>query len=74
MDSARRYGRSWIFQKGSNGGGGGHTDPVISRGDSLSVFVSVDLKNRDCEVLGPFDMSDLRPLMYMYYFLIKQIV
>ena len=65
MDSARRYGRSWIFQKGSNGGGGGHTDPVISRGDSLSVFVSVDLKNRDCEVLGPFDMSDLRPLMYI---------
>ena len=65
MESARRYGRSWIFQKGSSGGGAGgagHTDPVISRGDSLSVFVSVDLANRDCEVLGPFDMSDLRPL------------
>ena len=60
MESARRYGRSWIFQKG--GAGRGHTDPVISRGYSLSVFVSVDLKNRDCEVLGPFDMSDLRPL------------
>lgn len=59
MESAKKYGRSWIFQK--NGVGHGHTDPVISKGDSLSVFVSVDLENRDCEVLGPFDMHDLRP-------------
>ena len=45
----------WRCRQGSYGSG-------HFRGDSLSVFVSVDLKNRDCEVLGPFDMSDLRPL------------
>ncbi len=59
-ESARRYGRSWIFQKG--GVGRGHTDPVIKSGDSLSVFVSIDLKDRTCEVLGPFNMHALRPL------------
>jgi len=60
MASARAYGRSWIFQKA--GMGHGHSDPVIKTGNSLSVFVSVDLENRTCEVLGPFDMKDLRPL------------
>lgn len=60
MASAKAYGRSWIFQKG--GMGAGHSDPVIKKGDSLSVFVSVNLQERTCEVLGPFDMKDLRPL------------
>jgi hypothetical protein len=59
-ESARKYGRSWIFQKG--GHGYGHTDPVIQKGESLSVFVSLDLKNEHAEVKGPFRMCDMRPL------------
>ena len=58
--SARKYGRSWIFQK--NGQGYGHTDPVIQSGESLSVFVSLDLENQKAEVMGPFRMCDMRPL------------
>lgn len=59
-ESARKYGKSWIFQKG--GHGYGHTDPVIQKGESLSVFVSLDLKNEHAEVQGPFRMCDMRPL------------
>jgi len=58
--SAKRYGRSWIFQKG--GHGHGHTDPIIQKGESLSVFVSLDLTNQSAEVMGPFRMHDMRPL------------
>jgi uncharacterized protein YegL len=58
--SARKYGRSWIFQKG--GRGYGHTDPVIQSGESLSVFVSIDLGAQTAEVMGPFRMCDMRPL------------
>lgn len=58
--SAKRYGRSWIFQKG--GHGHGHTDPIIQKGESLSVFVSLDLANQSAEVMGPFRMHDMRPL------------
>ena len=58
--SARRYGRSWIFQKG--GQGYGHTDPVIQSGESLSVFVSLNLERQTAEVMGPFRMCDMRPL------------
>lgn len=58
--SARKYGRSWIFQKG--GHGYGHTDPVIQSGESLSVFVSIDLEKETAEVMGPFRMCDMRPL------------
>lgn len=58
--SARKYGRSWIFQKG--GHGYGHTDPVIQSGESLSVFVSVNLEAESAEVMGPFRMCDMRPL------------
>lgn len=58
--SARRYGRSWIFQKG--GHGYGHTDPVIQSGESLSVFVSLNLERETAEVMGPFRMCDMRPL------------
>ena len=58
--SAKRYGRSWIFQKG--GMGYGHTDPVIQSGESLSVFVSVNLEAKMAEVRGPFRMCHLRPL------------
>lgn len=59
-ESARRFGQSWIFQKG--GHGFGHTDPVIQKGESLSVFVSLNLKEKTAEVRGPFRMCDLRPL------------
>ena len=58
--SARKYGRSWIFQKG--GQGYGHTDPVIQSGESLSVFVSLNLEEESAEVMGPFRMCDMRPL------------
>ena len=58
--SARRFGRSWIFQKGGNGFG--HTDPVIQQGESLSVFVSLNLEKETAEVMGPFRMLDMRPL------------
>ena len=58
--SARKYGRSWIFQKG--GQGYGHTDPVIQSGESLSVFVSLNLEDESAEVMGPFRMCDMRPL------------
>lgn len=58
--SAQRYGRSWIFQKG--GQGYGHTDPVIQSGESLSVFVSLNLEEKTAEVMGPFRMCDMRPL------------
>lgn len=58
--SARKYGRSWIFQKG--GRGYGHTDPVIQSGESLSVFVSIDLGAQTAEVMGPFRMCHMRPL------------
>ena len=58
--SARKYGRSWIFQKG--GHGYGHTDPVIQSGESLSVFVSLNLEEETAEVMGPFRMCDMRPL------------
>ena len=58
--SARKYGRSWIFQKG--GRGYGHTDPVIQSGESLSVFVSVNLEAQTAEVMGPFRMCHMRPL------------
>lgn len=58
--SARKYGRSWIFQKG--GQGYGHTDPVIQSGESLSVFVSLNLEEETAEVMGPFRMCDMRPL------------
>ena len=58
--SAKRYGRSWIFQKG--GVGYGHTDPVIKKGESLSVFVSLNLEEQTAEVKGPFRMCDMRPL------------
>lgn len=58
--SAKRYGRSWIFQKG--GRGYGHTDPVIQSGESLSVFVSLNLEAGTSEVMGPFRMCDMRPL------------
>lgn len=58
--SASKYGRSWIFQKG--GHGYGHTDPVIQSGESLSVFVSLNLEEELAEVMGPFRMCDMRPL------------
>jgi len=58
--SAKRYGRSWIFQKG--GHGYGHTDPIIQKGESLSVFVSLNLAEQTAEVMGPFRMCDMRPL------------
>ena len=58
--SAKRYGRSWIFQKG--GHGYGHTDPIIQKGESLSVFVSLNLAEKSAEVMGPFRMCDMRPL------------
>lgn len=58
--SAKKYGRSWIFQKG--GIGYGHTDPVIQSGESLSIFVSLNLKEEFAEVMGPFRMCDMRPL------------
>ena len=58
--SAKRFGRSWIFQKGGNGFG--HTDPVIQSGESLSVFVSLNLEKETGEVMGPFRMQDMRPL------------
>lgn len=58
--SAKRYGRSWIFQKG--GQGYGHTDPIIQKGESLSVFVSLNLAEQTAEVMGPFRMCDMRPL------------
>ena len=58
--SAKRYGRSWIFQKG--GHGYGHTDPIIQKGESLSVFVSLNLAEKTAEVMGPFRMCDMRPL------------
>lgn len=58
--SARKYGRSWIFQKG--GHGYGHTDPVIQSGESLSVFVSINLEEEYAEIKGPFRMCDMRPL------------
>jgi len=58
--SAKRYGRSWIFQKGGNGYG--HTDPVIQSGESLSIFVSLNLEAECAEVMGPFRMRDMRPL------------
>ena len=58
--SAKRYGRSWIFQKG--GHGYGHTDPIIQKGESLSVFVSLNLAEQTAEVMGPFRMYDMRPL------------
>lgn len=58
--SARKYGRSWIFQKG--GHGYGHTDPVIQSGESLSIFVSLNLEEESAEVMGPFRMCDMRPL------------
>lgn len=58
--SAKKFGRSWIFQKG--GHGYGHTDPIIQKGESLSVFVSLNLANQSAEVMGPFRMHDMRPL------------
>ena len=58
--SAKKYGKSWIFQKG--GHGYGHTDPVIQSGESLSVFVSLNLADEHAEVMGPFRMCDMRPL------------
>jgi len=58
--SAKKFGRSWIFQKG--GHGYGHTDPIIQKGESLSVFVSLNLAEQTAEVMGPFRMRDMRPL------------
>lgn len=57
--SASKFGQSWIFQKG--GEGYGHTDPVIYKGKSFAVFVTLDLEKKCGTVNGPYFMSDLRP-------------
>ena len=58
--SARRYGQSFVFQKG--GHGRGHTDPVMRDEESLCMFVMINLKNCTCDVRGPYAMRDLIPL------------
>jgi hypothetical protein len=58
LDSAMRFGKSWIFQKG--GYGFGHTDPVIDGGKSFAVFVTLDLNEKGAYVNGPYDMKVLR--------------
>jgi hypothetical protein len=58
--SARKYGQSWVFQRGGNGHY--HTDPVMKDEESLCMFVMLDVKNCLCEVHGPYAMSDLIPL------------
>ena len=55
--SARRYGQSFVFQKG--GHGRGHTDPVLQDQESLCMFVMLNLKNCTCDVRGPYLMRDL---------------
>ena len=59
LDSALRFGKSWIFQKG--GYGFGHVDPIIHGGKSFAVFVTLDLNEKSASVQGPFNMKDLRP-------------
>jgi len=58
--SARRYGQSFVFQKG--GHGRGHSDPVMNDQESLCMFVMLNLRNCTCDVRGPYTMRDLIPL------------
>lgn len=58
-DSAKRYGLSWMFQKG--GQGWGHYDPALETPTDKAVFVQVDHKKRVGTIYGPFTMGDLIP-------------
>ena len=62
IDSAKRYGASWVFQAG--GVGFGNRDPCLDNSqDDMCVFVTVDHKNQSAAVLGPFNINDVRPHM-----------
>lgn len=57
--SAKRYGESWIFQKGGNGYRG-HRDPIIDKGESFVLFVTLSIGDKTARVRGPFHMSNIR--------------
>lgn len=57
-EAARRYGTSFVFQKG--GQGRGHTDPIIRSGDGQAIFVVVRETTRSADVYGPITTDVLR--------------
>lgn len=57
-EAARRYGTSFVFQKG--GQGRGHTDPIIRSGDGQAIFTVVHDSTRFVEIYGPISTDVLR--------------
>lgn len=57
-EAARRYGTSFVFQKG--GQGRGHTDPIIRSGDGQAIFAVVYESTRFVEIYGPITTETLR--------------
>jgi hypothetical protein len=57
-EAARRYGTSFVFQKG--GQGRGHTDPIIRSGDGQAIFAVVHESTMSAEIYGPITTDVLR--------------
>jgi len=56
--ASKRYGTSFVFQKG--GQGRGHTDPIIRSGDGQAIFVVVRASTMTADVYGPITTDVLR--------------
>lgn len=57
-EASKRYGTSFVFQKG--GKGRGHTDPIIRSGDGQAIFTVVHKSNKTVDVYGPISTDVLR--------------
>ena len=58
VDSAKRFGTSWMFQYG--GRGFGHTDPLLKKENGLVAFCVVDFDNKKVIIHGLCNFDTLR--------------
>ena len=61
VESARRFGTSWMFQYG--GRGYGHKDPLIDKVDENVALCVVDFTNRNVVIHGIFPFEKLRGIL-----------
>jgi hypothetical protein len=58
VESAQRFGTSWMFQY--NGRGGGHRDPLLHLADGLVAFCVVDFTNKSVALQGICGFAGIR--------------
>ena len=58
IESAKRFGTSWMFQYG--GKGNGHKDPLLSYANGLVALCVVDFKGKFVEIKGICDFKSIR--------------